>query len=171
MKLRSQLIIIAVIVILTLPFIVDGQVSDKSIKSKDIIKKKDELHYDTSRTTIIMLSSKNRWAFDTSYKQGFLTQAELNSVDSILVACVTNYNNKRDRNYYHKIDLSNLNYRKQLIVLVNMEGKKEIYVNCFCKIDDDSWKTEYFRVYDGGNCFFNFKINVAERQYFDLQVN
>ena len=157
--------------ILTLPFIVYSQESHKSLKSSGFIDKRDELHYDTSKTTIILLSNKNRWAFDTSYKQGFLTQAELNCVDSILISGITNYNNKRDRNRYPEIDLTNFNYRKQLIGLMNLRGGKEIYVSCFCRKDDDRWKTEYFCTYDGGNCYFNFKINVAEKQYFDLQVN
>lgn len=64
------------------------------------------------------------------------------------------------------------NYRKQYFPVVNDKGEKELWINCFCGMDDDDrWKKYLIRVHDGGNCFFNIKINLTLKKVYDLRVN
>lgn len=83
------------------------------------------------------------------------------------------YNNSLDKDHKQwSIDLIKFNYRKQLIAVTNKTGEKEVWVNCFCNTwDNDRWKTEMMLVADGGNCYFNFKINLTTKKYYDLGVN
>ena len=66
------------------------------------------------------------------------------------------------------IDLTK--YKRQIIAVTNDKGEKEVWVNCFCN-DANYWKKEIVQVMDGGKCFFNFKINLTTKKYFDLRVN
>ena len=51
-------------------------------------------------------------------------------------------------------------------------GQKEVWVNCFCQLSgDNKWKTEVVHVADGGNCYFNFKINLTTKTCYDFAVN
>jgi hypothetical protein len=84
---------------------------------------------------------------------------------------VTNYNNSLGQSSKQQIDLKGRNYREQLIVFINTKGEKVVYVNCFCKVDDDDWKTDFFKTYDGGNCFFNFETMLQQKTFFDMKVS
>ena len=54
---------------------------------------------------------------------------------------------------------------------INSKGEKEVWVNCFCGQWDKSSRTNPVIVMDGGNCFFNLKINLTTGQYYELIVN
>ncbi len=157
----------------TTSFVACGQIPNKNFADKNSIKQSKGLTFDTSKTAIIEFNKKSRWPFDSTFKAAALTQNELNLVDSLLLACVTNYNNSLDKDHKQwSIDLKKRNYRKQLIVVTNKNGQKEVWVNCFCYTwGSDKWKTEILGVDDGGNCYFNFKINLTTKKYFDLGVN
>jgi len=153
-------------------FVACGQVSNKNFTDKNQLTQNNGLTFDTSKTAIIVLNKKSRWPFDSTFSAATLTQNELQLVDSFLLACVTNYNSSLDKEHKQwSIDLKNRNYRKQLIVVTNNIGQKEVWVNCFCKVDNDKWKTRMFGVEDGGNCYFSFKINLTTKRYYDLGVN
>ena len=63
-------------------------------------------------------------------------------------------------------------YYRQYIVTKNKKGEKEVWVNCFCSIQNmDYWKKQVVFVMDGGNCFFNLKINLSRKSYSDFEVN
>ena len=129
---------------------------------------------DTSKTTIILFDKKRNYPFDNSFNPSTLTQEDLNIIDSLLIACVAKYNNSLDKDHkqYWSIDLKKYNYRKQIIAVTNRKGEKEVWVNCFCDTwGSDKWKTEIMMVDDGGNCYFNFKINLATKTFYDLGVN
>ena len=146
---------------------------NKKFTDKKPITQSKGLTFDTSKTAIIEFNKKSKWPFDSTFKAAALTQNELSLVDSLLLACVTNYNNSLDKDHKQwSIDLKKRNYRKQLIVVTNKNGQKEVWVNCFCYTwGSDKWKTEILGVDDGGNCYFNFKINLTTIKYFDLGVN
>ena len=169
---RSIISIFTFSIFSTTSFVACGQVFDKNSTDKNPITQNNGLTFDTSKTAIIEFNKKSRWPFDSTFKAATLTQNELQLVDSFLLACVTNYNNSLDRDHKQwSIDLKNRNYRKQLIVVTNKSGQKEVWVNCFCRVDNDKWKIKMFGVEDGGNCYFNFKINLTTKKYFDLGVN
>jgi hypothetical protein len=128
---------------------------------------------DSSNTAIIQFSKKGNFPFDNSFMPTTLTKEDLNSIDSLLVVCVTEYNNSLDKNHKEwSIDLKKNNYRKQIIAVINKKGEKEVWLNCFCHINENSnWRTEILGVDDGGNCYFNFKLNLATKKFYELGVN
>ena len=138
------------------------------------------IQFDTSKTAIIPFDKKNNYPFDSSYREITLTQEDIHCIDSLLIICVADYNDSLDKEQRsfdknHKqrsIDLKKYNYRKQLIAVTNKNGDKEVWVNSFCEIwDGDRWKTQIMSVMDGGSCYFNFKINLTIRKYYNLEVN
>jgi hypothetical protein len=128
-------------------------------------------NYDSTRTAVIP------WNFDypfdsLSYRPTTLSQRDIERVEDLLVETVADYNNSLSSGYEdHKIDLKTKDYKKQLIAVVNSKGEKEVWVNCFCDIDGDSWRQGIVMVSDGGPCFFNFKINLTTKEVYELMVN
>lgn len=64
-------------------------------------------------------------------------------------------------------------YGKQCIIRLNENGEKEVWINCFFK-DDFSvsdWKQNILQVEDGGENFFNFKMNISKKMYYQLFIN
>lgn len=134
-----------------------------------------DLTFDTSNTVIIknMFSLDN--PFDSTFKEATLIQSELQTVDSILKACVTDYNKSLDKERKrYSINMHKRKYVKQLVVVTNQNGEKEVWVNCLCYTGGhigNLWRTRIISVDDGGSCFFNFKINLATKKHYDLIVN
>jgi len=126
-----------------------------------------------SKTAIISFDKKGNYPFDNSFNPTTLTKQDINIIDSLLIVCVTDYNNSFGKVHKERcIDLNKFDYHKQIIAVTNTKGDKEVWVNCFCYTwDNNSWKTKILLVEDGGNCFFNFKINLATKEFYDLDVN
>jgi len=139
---------------------------DQKLKSKNI-------EIDTSKTAIIPFDKKGNYPFDNSFNPTTLAQEDIKSIDSLLIACVTDYNNSLDKAHKEwSIDIKKYNYQKQIIAVTNKKGDKEVWVNCFCQTwDNNNWKTEILLVHDGGNCYFNFKLNLVTKKFYDLGVN
>jgi hypothetical protein len=132
-----------------------------------------ELKYDTLKTTIITWDRNSEFPFDSLYySTATLTQDDIGQVDSLLVVCAADYNRSlSDGHDEFKIDLKGRDYKKQLMVVTNLKGEKEVWVNCFCDDWDKAWRTEILMVHDGGPCYFNLKINLTTKTFFDLEVN
>jgi hypothetical protein len=127
---------------------------------------------DTSRTAIIPLKETGSYPFNDTYKQTILTKKELAVIDSLVDLCVEDYNQSFKPEFRQfRINLQKGNYRKQLVAATNTKGEKEVWVNCFCRTWDNRWKKEIMYVDDGGNCYFNLKINLTSKKYYDLGVN
>ena len=61
-------------------------------------------------------------------------------------------------------------YRQYLAVSV--DGKKKIYLNALCSIDNnEDWHKHLTIVYDGGKCFWHAIYDPATQRYSDLTVN
>jgi len=133
-----------------------------------------------------------------NYTQAELEYNDFELSNSILTICVTNYNieqekrfqeicsrypdTKFDKNHF-VIDLTR--YYRQYICVTNERGEKEVWINFHCaefffnsldNIDEtiellSAWKAGKLVVLDGGNCFFNLKINLTTKKYYDLSVN
>jgi hypothetical protein len=114
--------------------------------------------------------------FGKDLKAILLTREDFITIDSLFNACVVDYNNSEKDNRF-KIDLSKTFYWKQIIAVINNRGEKEVLVNCLCdaydlqKLTQTDWKTQIMMGKGGGNCYFNFKINLSVKKYFDLSVN
>ena len=129
---------------------------------KVIHNQKMALIYDTSKTAIITPKIIYNWLFDSKCKPAKLLQTEINEVEDIYTKCLLA---NRD------LLLTSNKYKKQLVVVLNPKGEKEIWINCFCRVTNNNWKKEIILVDDGGNCFFSLKINLTKRVYYNLQIN
>jgi hypothetical protein len=131
------------------------------------------IRFDTSKTAIIPFDQNYDYPFDNSYRSATLTEDDIIIVDSLLISCVTVYNNSLDKDHKEwTINLKKRNYRKQLLAVTNKNGEKEVWVNCFCDTwGNDKWKTQVMLVQDGGNCYFNFKVNLATKKFYDFGIN
>jgi hypothetical protein len=137
---------------------------------------------DPSIYTIIKFNRSENGIFKKA-KPANLNTDEIIEIESLLSEFIKNYNpaqvrffdsiNKAHPEYrFNKndfiIDLAR--YKRQYIPVINEKGEKEVWVNCFCD-NPPNWKNEIEQVMDGGNCFFNVKINLTKKKYYDLMVN
>ncbi len=115
-----------------------------------------------------------------------LNVEELKTVEEILKRAV-NENNQIQKDALQKqnaenpgnkwtetgFELETENYYRQYIPIINEKGEKEVWVNLSCKeFHDENWKNELLPpVEDGGNCYFNVKINLIQKSYRDLRIN
>jgi hypothetical protein len=131
------------------------------------------VNLDTTRTAIVPWEKSNGYPFDNlSYSPATLTAEELEQLEKSLIKAVTDYNNSLSPGHEeYKIDLKGKEYKKQLVVVINSKAEKEVWVNCFCDKRDESWRTEFVVVHDGGPCYFNFKLNLATNEVYDFSVN
>lgn len=152
-----------------------GYIQAGTSKQSNIdISKNDSVRYevDTFRIAILPLEQISVFQIFKDVASAKLVLKEYEEVDNLLKSCITDYNKGQQSEF--KINLSN--YYRQYIVVTNSEGEKEVWINCFCDnfyndADYLDWKKYVVFMLDGGKCFFNLKINLAKRQYYDLRVN
>ncbi|MFC5269665.1 hypothetical protein [Adhaeribacter terreus] len=128
---------------------------------------------DTSKIAVIEFDQTGNWPFDNSCKPISLSKNELIVIDSLLHICANNYNKQLEEivKKSYKIDFKNYNYKLQYVAVVNNKGEKEVWINGFCDPLDHNWKKEIIHVKDGGNCFFNLKINLSTKSCSNISVN
>ena len=167
---RSNIKILTITFCLTIALSSCGQSQTKKF---DQVANSNAAQIDTSKTAIIKFDKKGNYPFDNTFNPISLTKSDIYYIDSLLIACVTDYNNSLDKDHKEwSIDLKKNNYRKQLIAVTNKKGEKEVWVNCFCHTwDNNNWKKDILLVHDGGNCYFNFKVNLVTKKFYDLSVN
>ncbi|MFT3934427.1 MAG: hypothetical protein QM726_12470 [Chitinophagaceae bacterium] len=148
-----------------------GQTSSSSNTNNNIIPER--ISFDTSNIAIIQFDTSVHWLFDSTSKPSGLTQSDILEIDSLFDKSITDYNAKVNEaaKKYYAIDLTKRKYKRQYVCAINKDGQKEVYINCFCDTFQDNWKKSLVQVDDGGNCFFNFKINLTTKKYFDFFVN
>jgi hypothetical protein len=114
-----------------------------------------------------------------------LNDSDFVIIDHVLSVCINKYNREQTAEYKKMIRkfpengfqrkdfIINLKmYYRQYIVVKNLKGEKEVWVNCFCTVQNmDYWKKQVVFVDDGGNCFFNVRINLTKRTFTDFIVN
>lgn len=155
----------------------------KNSVSENEVKASETIQVDTSVFVVLPFDSKLDWVFKTG-KPTELNSEDLLKVDSILNKCISDYNPKQEKQFQKINSLhpeSNLDknnfiielsrYKRQYIPIINSKGEKEVWVNCFCGQWSSSSKTSPVIVMDGGNCFFNLKINLKTGKYYELIVN
>ena len=132
----------------------------------------------------LRLYTADFWIFPTCVSTN-LTEVDFQNIEQLLDSTIDNYNEeqevgfkkmvakypqfKTDKNQF-VINLSR--YKRQYIAVINQNGDKEVWINCLCdSFHDDNWKTQIVMVFDGGNCFFNLKINLTKRLIYNFSVN
>lgn len=113
------------------------------------------------------------WLFDGIYEASVLTKADLIEIDKLFTESIADHNSKltnsNKENFF--IDLGKMNYKRQYVCVTNMWGQKEVYINCFCETFDFKWKESLMVTDDGGSCYFNFKLNLVTKKYYNFFVN
>ncbi len=140
---------------------------------------------DTSTIAILPYDTTDSWVFK-DVKLTSLTNNDLEFIETTLTVAWKEYVlaeekkleefNAKHPEYrlkHHKeefaIDLKK--YKRQYIAILDNNGEKEVWVNCFCAFTGESWKKEIVFVDDGGACYFNLRINLTTRKYYDFMVN
>ncbi len=114
-----------------------------------------------------------------------LSQNELYAIEEILKKAIKN-SNEQQMEYLRKhneeypkskrtesgYELSLNKHLRQYLPVINENGEKEIWINFFChNWNSDSWKTNIVKVFDGGNCYFNLKVNLSTGLYSIIMIN
>ena len=138
---------------------------------------------DTSLIAILPFDTTQHWIFKGN-KPTSLTNDDLLKIETVLNDFIKDYNPDQERqfkeiNHKHpeyKLDKRNFiidlaRYKRQYIATINAKGEKEVWINCFCNTHNRNWRQQIIGVRDGGNCYFNLKINLTTGKYYDLMVN
>lgn len=114
-----------------------------------------------------------------------LTKNDLAIIDQQIKVAVSDYNFEREK-YLQKVRLEDTtttikredffidlkNYKRQYVAYINAKRQKEVWVNCFCSNEgNDEWKSKIIEVRDGGKCYFNLRIIVEQKRYYEFIVN
>ena len=150
-------------------------------KTKEL--KTSTFEIDTSIVAILPNKTTHHWVFKGG-KPTKLTSDDLLEIEHILLKCIVEYNPYQEKKFEEinakhpddNLDKNNFildlsRYKRQYVAIINSSGEKEVWVNCFCDAWDTAWKKNLIVADDGGNCFFNLKINLTTGQYYDLMVN
>lgn len=117
---------------------------------------------------ILPYQHSTHWMYFETGAAVSIEPAEIEIMYILLREAIENYNRHLRFKNQH-IDLNN--YRLQLIAIENESHEKIVWVNCFCSKGHDNWTKEVVLVKDGGNCYFNLKINLTERTNMILSIN
>ena len=128
---------------------------------------------DTSSIAIIQFDPKGNWPFKNNSRPSGLTEKEIEEVESLMNIGISEYNKHlsvEQRDGY-SIDFKKYKYKKQYVAVINLKGEKEVWINGFCNSWNDNWKKDILLVNDGGNCYFNLKVNLTTKKCYDVFVN
>jgi hypothetical protein len=104
-----------------------------------------------------------------------LTANELEKINELLHETVYKYNTETKTSWgsdVNPIDLSK--YNRQYIAIINENKEKEVFINCFRSSsirESGYWKNDFVFVSDGGNHFFQVKINLTKQIITMFSVN
>lgn len=154
---------------------------EKPAKKKIIMNgKSSKTILDTSKFAILSFESSGRFGFDSTYSPATLNDSDLLKLESLIYKSIEDYNSKLSKENIqdYRVDTIELHYKMQIVPAMNNEGQKEVWVNGFCSSwngwqepFNHDWKVQLVLVKDGGNCFFNFKINLDENKTYYFSVN
>ena len=143
-------------------------------ETNDIKRKKDTNTTSTGlkpNQVILPMPSSVLWACGKNSKPFEPGEDDILAAEEILRVC---YNKEVSGTHNPFFGRKLENYHRQFAGAVLDSGDKVIWINCFCYVDSDylrKWKENFIMVDDGGNCFFNVKVNLNTGQYYDLMVN
>lgn len=125
-------------------------------------------------------------------KSTSLTVDELKLTQTILLNFIDTYNIGAEKEYieykkkhpkskvgkYAFLIKFNGKYIQQLVPVMNKNNEKEVWINCFyiAQFNKEDlmylyWENKIVSYLGGGKYFFNLKINLSTRKYYDAFVN
>jgi hypothetical protein len=128
----------------------------------------DTTFIDTSRYAVLTFNpSRDGFIFSQYYKPAAVSVEEIKMIEKVISVTVTEHNKQSK-----SIITNPGKYYKQIIAVINSNGEKEVWVNCFCTpYEKRYWRKGVVLVEDGGPCFFNIKINIHTNTVMSLAVN
>jgi len=157
--------------------------SGQAFAQRNYYATKEGFRTDSATYVVFSENETTTWMFK-GQKPATLSENEIEQLDTILKQCIDAYNPSRQKEFdslllirpriknylkYFVIDLSR--YKRQYIPIINRNGEKEVWVNCFCRDKNINWLQSYISVRDGANCYFTVKINLTKGTYYELMVN
>jgi hypothetical protein len=143
---------------------------------------------DTIEYAVLKFDERENYLLEKNLKPENILNSDIAEVEKLLYSAVSNYNLAKTKIYEKRLkergtrpaseiydprikDLSK--YRVQLIAAINTKGEKLVWVNCFYHSfsAQNHWKQSVVAVNDGGNWFFNLKINLTRKKVYDFWVN
>jgi len=134
---------------------------------------------DTSQYAILKLDSNSeKYIFKETVQASTLSYQEIKKIEELISRATSDYNKSIIKEY--KTEAKNLpyiiihesiKYHKQFISVINVNGEKEVWVNCFSAGMRSDWKQRIVAVADGGSSFFQIKINLTKGTAYELTVN
>ena len=128
---------------------------------------------DTSKFAILSFDIWGKFGFDSTYSFATLNESDSSKLEILIYQSIQQYNSKlsKQKFKYYGVDTGRLHYKMQIIPAMNNKGQKEVWINGFCSPFNKIWKEQIVLVHDGGNCYFNFKINLDTKEYYSFFVN
>ena len=144
---------------------------------------------DSIDITVFVSDSMKNQIFPNNYKVVNTEISEIVECETLLKTYIAQYNqrgilradslNKRHRIKYSSeaidveqflIDLKN--YGRQYISAIDNRNHKLVYINCFCNPLEFPYRhKDWVFVFDGGNCFFQLKIDLTDKKVIDFSEN
>ncbi len=143
-----------------------------------------DLNTSESGYTFLTYTTEWWWIFENA-KPSELNVVELDKVN-LLIQKAIKKNNLERKNFVEVVnshlerkgiektgfELDLKRYRRQYVTVINELGEKEIWINFFCKQNENfDWRKEPIVVADGGSCYFNLKVNLTKEEYYNLRIN
>lgn len=125
---------------------------------------------DTIKYAVFTFDTKDSSLFKNA-KPADLTPEDIQNLDSILNKCISEYNFRKQKWHDSNSHIDLPGYTRQYTPIINEKGEKEVWVNCFCHSYNIDWRKQIILVLDGGDCYFNLKINLTLKTYYQLMVN
>ncbi|WP_303917913.1 hypothetical protein [Draconibacterium sediminis] len=168
-------------IILVLLFVSCNNSPQKSSDSRD--NTTDLIEVDKSQIATIKYDTIQSWIFENGVSTN-LSDNDLMIIEKNIRKCVSEHNLVQIKEF-NRIDSINPNlnldiknfkieldrYKRQYMPIINNQGEKIVWINFFCDSFDIEWKKEIVFVKDGGNCYFQLKVNIDKDNYFDFWVN
>lgn len=159
--------------------------SCKSLKTDSVSDSIYPKEFPFNDSTYTILNKPSGWnRIFKNAKPTSLTELEINKIEDILKVAINEYNLKLEKYFQtenekypkNKRDISKFQlvlnkHLRQYVPVINQKGEKEIWVNFFCDSMYTDWKNHIVKVFDGGNCYFNIKVNLTTNSYSKLIVN
>lgn len=134
---------------------------------------------------VIKYDTSYYYIFPATSKTTDLSDKEIIECETLLKSFIVDYNaqglkrfDEMTKKYPNakfdpedfKIELKN--YGRQYMTVISDKGDKMVYVNCFCNPTHFNYRDKgLVQVDDGGNCFFNFKVDLNRKKIFDFMEN
>jgi hypothetical protein len=117
-------------------------------------------------------------------KPSKLSEDELAEVETIIEQAIMENNEQQSKNLEnHNIsypdnqgtetgfELETKRVKRQYEPVMNKNGQKEVYINFLCTDwECEKWKSAIILVNDGGNSYFNLKMNLETKTYSELTI-